>query len=74
MYHGHYETIIANLSQYVFNNYIDTVLFDSVVREFYFIDNDNIRYVNAGRLRRVEGLVIYYPLGLSVPNGWASRY
>ena len=35
---------------------------------------DNIRYVNVGRLRRAEGLAVYYPLGLSVPNGWSARY
>ena len=36
--------------------------------------DDNIRYVNVGRLRRAEGLAVYYPLGLSVPNGWSVRY
>ena len=38
------------------------------------IDDDTIRYVNAGRLRQAEGLAVYYPLGLSVPNDWSARY
>ena len=36
--------------------------------------SDHIRYVNVGRLRRSEGLAVYYPLGMSVPNGRAARY
>ena len=35
---------------------------------------DNIMYVKIGKLRRAEGLAVCYPLGLSVPNGWAARY
>ena len=35
---------------------------------------DKIRYIKISRLRRAEGLAVYYPLDLSVPSGRSARY
>ena len=38
------------------------------------VETDNIRYVKRSMLRRAEGLAVYYPMGLSAPNGRSTRY